>query len=180
VFQAPQVAVGGVSLSYKLCSPLQTSDDHHPMNLPVSAAQKEPVFSRFRSSTTAMIRFALSSGVRVFAVSLSSATPLALRRPRSICVLTCSTDVSRYQNFCTPAPAAMDALHICASGCVCLARHRFALPALRTTPGWIRATGMLRGFRSRAKVAPAMFRAAFPIRYPYCRVRTDGQESMTC
>ena len=27
---------------------------------------------------------------------------------------------------------------------------------------------MLRGFRSRARVAPAMFSAAFPIRYPYC------------
>ena len=60
------------------------------MKFPVSAAQNDPLLLKFRSATTLMIRSAVSSGVSVFAVSLSWGTPLALRRERNICVFTCS------------------------------------------------------------------------------------------
>ena len=66
------------------------TQNHHPINFPVSAAQKDPLLLKFKSATTLIIRSALSSGVSVLAVSLSSGTPLALRKDLSICVFTCS------------------------------------------------------------------------------------------
>lgn len=61
---------------------------YHPIILPVSAAQKLPLLARLRLSISPIILVALSSGVIVLAVSLSSGTPLVFLRFLNMSVFT--------------------------------------------------------------------------------------------
>ena len=69
--------------------------NHHPIILPVSAAQKDPLFSNVNFSTRSRTFDALSSGVMVLARSFSLGTPLAVRRERSMSVLTCHIQIQK-------------------------------------------------------------------------------------